>query len=99
MTVRESEWTDAEREYLLTSRRDERRGLHGHLLSESTSPAANPANSDGAYFYVAEAPIVDWAEYARAKAYEKFRAAQADGESMAGYVFPVRRVERRPPPT
>ena len=59
----------------------------GHLL-------ANPANPDGAFYYVAGPQKVDWAERARRIAEKQFREEVGDKFDMSGYFFPVKKVWR-----
>lgn len=91
----ESEFTSSDVDWLIASRdREASIGAHGHPLDEATSPDANPANPNGAYYYVADAQRVDWAERARRGAEKRFRDEVGDKFDMSGYFFPVRKVWR-----
>lgn len=86
----EPEWLTDDVDWLIASRDFEASiGRHGQPLSESTSREANPANSDGSFYYVTERPEVDWAERAQSLAAERFREEAGKDFSMAGYFFPV----------
>lgn len=91
----EPEWVVDDVDWLIASRDFEASvGGHGHPLSEATSREANPANSDGAYYYVAGPQQVDWAERARSVAAKKFRDEVGADFDMSGYFFPVKKVWR-----
>lgn len=93
ITVRESEWDDDQVAVLLASRRNEQRDSTGHLLIESTDLLANPANTAGTHYYVADLPHVNWAQRAEQQAREAFKRDNP-GTDTAGYFWPIRRVER-----
>ncbi len=66
-------------------------------MSEATSALADPNNPAGQWRYVAdELPQVDFAEAAGNARREAYRKKYKDAD-MDTLIFPVRRVERRPP--
>jgi hypothetical protein len=69
-------------------------GPHGFLMSEVTSPEADPNNAAGSLRFVADSiPTVDYAEKARRNAEEAYRK-NYEGADMAGLIFRVHREER-----
>lgn len=95
ITETEPEWSVADVDWLIASRDHEASiGSHGHPLEEATSNEANPANADGAYYYVGGPQKVDWAERARRIAEKRFREEVGDKFDMSGYFFPVKKVWR-----
>ena len=90
---REPEW-DEEQVALMTAykRFADDIGPHGHLMSEATSPDANPNNYDSPLRFVGEAPITDWARKAQLDREAEWREAAGDNANMNGLIFPVRKV-------
>lgn len=94
VTYREPEWDEDQLAMMLEwQRREHDRGPHGHPLSESTSPLANPSSWDSQWTYVADLPVTDYAEKARQDAIDRIKKQYPDG-NLNGLIFPVRRVER-----
>lgn len=90
---REPEFDDAQVDLMIAYQRYVADvGRHGHLMSEATDPKADPNEYDGGYRYVADDPVVDWAEKARLDAEEAWRRAAGDDVNMNGLIFPVRKV-------
>lgn len=93
--TREPEWTLDELNWTLAARAYEAAiGPHGQPLVEATSAEANPANDEGAYFYRAGKPIIDWALRTQLQATARMRKNLQEGESMDGYHIPVEKVWR-----
>lgn len=68
-------------------------GPHGFLLSESTSPDADPANDNAKFRFVGKrAPMVDYAEKARLDAADAFKAKYKDA-NLNGLIFRVEKVD------
>lgn len=85
VTVTESRFTPDEVTVLLASRRaeQERRGAHGHPLSESTSRDADPSSFDAKYRYRVPSPTVDYAARALAQAQAERRKAYPNEDQSA----------------
>lgn len=68
-------------------------GPHGFLLSESTSPDADPANPKAKFRYVGKrAPMVDYAEKARLDASDAYKAKYKDA-NLNGLIFRAEKVD------
>lgn len=69
-------------------------GSHGHPLSRSTSPDADPNNYDSPLRYVAHGPFIDWATKAQMDAVDAYKAALPDGAkaNLNGMYFTVEEV-------
>ncbi|MBL5975374.1 MAG: hypothetical protein D3X82_16900 [Candidatus Leucobacter sulfamidivorax] len=98
--VREPEWDDEQRAYVVEYLAWRRRiGPHGHPMDEATSPLADPANENAQWRYYADPlPIVDYAMREREMAREAYKKQIGEEGSMAGLIFTVERVniEDRP---
>jgi hypothetical protein len=76
-------------------------GPHGQPMSEAISPAGDPNNKDGRYYYAAGIesapglPVVDFAAQARERAEAAYFKKYPDAD-RAGLIWLVRKVERRP---
>ena len=74
-------------------------GPHGQLMSEATSPEADPANRKGRYKYVAGPagadglPVIDYAAEAVARAQKQFYDTYPDAP-RDGHIWVVRKVSR-----
>lgn len=90
---RESEWDD-EQVALATAykRFADDLGPHGHLMSEATSPDADPNNYDSPLRFVADGPVTDWARKTQMDAEAAWREAAGEKANMNGLIFPVRKL-------
>jgi hypothetical protein len=78
VTKREPEFDDNERELLLALTLYEADlGPHGHSLSKSTSPEANPNEYASPLRYVGHGPFTDWAKKAELDRADEYRAGFA----------------------
>lgn len=91
----EPEFDDEQRDLLLAhALHVSSLGPHGFLMSEVTSPDADPNNKDGSIRFVADTiPTVDYAEKARRDAEDAYKKAY-EGANMSGLIFRVHREER-----
>lgn len=89
----EPEWDDEQVQLMTAYKRFvDDIGPHGHLMSEATSPEADPNNYDSPLRFVAEAPYTDWARKAQLDREAEWREAAGDKANMNGLIFPVRKV-------
>jgi hypothetical protein len=82
---------------LLASREADKVSSTGHPIDEATNPAANPARTDGEYFYMPGNPIIDWSEVAHQQGIAAYKSRHPDTD-MRGVIIPVERRERQRPP-
>ena len=66
-------------------------GPHGEILADAINEKANPNNYEGGYRYVAEGPLINWAEKAIGDAQDAFYKDSKD--SRVGHVWTVKRVD------
>jgi hypothetical protein len=71
-------------------------GTHGHLLSESTSPEADPNNYEGLFRFTASGPFTDWAEKAKQDAIDVYKKAAGEKANLNGMYWNVRRSDYPP---
>jgi hypothetical protein len=98
VTTREPEWRPEDLDLALAAHALDREpvGPHGHPLSESTSPDADPNNPKGTHFYRVAydgEPIVDFAEGPRQRAIAAYKQKHP-GADMSALMFIVERVDR-----
>lgn len=90
---REPEWDDEQRELMIAYKRFlDDLGPHGHLRSESMSADADPNNYDSPLRFVADDPVIDWAEKTRLDRIDQWRQEAGDKANMNGLVFRVRKL-------
>lgn len=91
----ETEWDTEQLELMLAYdayKRDV--GQHGHLLSRSTSPDADPNNYASPLRYVARGPFTDYAKKAEDDAIDAYRAQFSDDQkpNMNGMYWTVEEI-------
>jgi hypothetical protein len=93
ITETEPEFDDDERMLLIAYERwSSERGAHGYPWAEAMSTEADPTNLQGTFRFIAEGPVIDWAERARLDAFDAYRKAMEDAgatPNMHGVTFTV----------
>ena len=92
VTTREPEWSADDVNALLAFLDSKRVGSHGHPLSESMSPDADPASRDAKYRYVVPNPSVDFAARALSNAQDAYRKKYPEAD-MSSLRWRVERVD------
>lgn len=91
---RESEFDDEQRDWLIAyARYKSELGPHGFLMSEATSPDADPSKDGGTFKFVArEKPTTDWAKKAELDRVDAYKKKHPDA-NLNGLIFRVEKEE------
>lgn len=93
-TYLEPEFDDEQRDWLIAyARYMSEVGPHGFLMSEATSPDADPANPDAKFHFVTrDKPTVDRAEKSRMDAIDAYKQKWPDA-NLNGLIFRTDKVD------
>lgn len=95
-TTRESEWNLEQVELMLAAEAYKADlGSHGHLMTRSTNPKADPNDYSSPLRYVAHGPFTDWAEKARLDKVDAYKRSFPEGAeiNMNGMYFTVEEID------
>lgn len=94
MTRRDPEWDQGQLDLMLAFEAFKRDlGPNGELMSEATSPEADPNNYDSSLRYVAHGPFTNWAEKTKQDAIDAYKKAAGEKPNLNGMYWTVAKAE------